>query len=234
MGRSLRSAAMLAFLVACAAFAQLPGAEEFDTSAGNLLAVLRASPGASQADDTLKPIGIVHATLPDGRDVQIAASWFHYLGDTHVRLVFDGEHSMQSAGPDDLERLHLDPEQALAQAVANMRRKYGAPQVRPLGAGVMQVDAGEPDLASSYILDRAFWLQELSEHPEGLVVSIPRRGSLLFAPAGDPSALIGLSFSATAIYMQNERSRISSALYLFKDGRWSVYQPPQHLASDDG
>ena len=28
-------------------------------------------------------------------------------------------------------------------------------------------------------------------------------------------------------HASNERSRVSSALYLFKDGRWSVFQPPQ-------
>ena len=40
-----------------------PAAEAFETSAGNLLAVLRESPGANKQDDTLRPIGKVRAVL---------------------------------------------------------------------------------------------------------------------------------------------------------------------------
>jgi hypothetical protein len=41
--------------------------------------------------------------------VEFEASWFQYLGDMHLRLVFDGQLRVQSAAPEDLERLKLSP-----------------------------------------------------------------------------------------------------------------------------
>jgi hypothetical protein len=224
MTRKLLGAAALCF--ACA-FAQGAWAQVFDTSAGNLLALLRESPGSNETEERLEPIGLVRAKLPDGREVDIDASWFRFLGDMHVRLVFDGETSMQAASPGDLERLRLTPQQALRQAVDNLRRRYGEPQALPFAGGLLQVVGTDPDLASSYFLDRAFWLDQLVRYPQGVVVSVPRRGGLLFAPADDEEALTNLRFSAAALFAAGDRVRVSSALYLFKDGRWSVYQAPQ-------
>jgi hypothetical protein len=129
-----------------------------------------------------------------------------------------------------LRRLELDTEQAIVRAVDNLRHRYGAPQVRPWSGGLMQVVGGSPDLASSYFLDRGFWNGLLQQHPEGVVVSVPQRGGLLYAPVSNEQALVNLRFSAAALYAGNDRSRVSSALYLFKDGRWSVYQAPQQVA----
>lgn len=224
----LRFTRRLCLALACAALMPAHG-QDFDTGEDNLIAVLRESPGANQQAEALLPMGPVKARLADGREVEIDACWFHYLGDMHVRLVFDGERSMQTAAPDDLRRLELDAQQAIDRAVDNLRRRYGAPQARPWSGGLMQVVGGSPDLASSYFLDRGFWNGLLLQHPEGVVVSVPQRGGLLYASASDEQALVNLRFTAAALYAGNDRSRVSSALYLFKAGRWSVYQAPQQV-----
>ena len=202
-----------------------PQTEQFELSEGNLLVVLRESPGANKQDEALSPFGPIAARLPDGRDVEFEASWFQYLGDMHLRLVFDGRQQVQSASPADLDRLALSPEQALHRAVRNLRARYGKPVAEPWAGGLMQVRCAAPDLNSSYFLDREFWQDQLRRHPQGVVAAVPRRGGLVFAPAGDEAALTSLRFSAAALYAGNERTRLSSALYLFKDGRWSVFQP---------
>ena len=107
------------------------GVETIDTGAGNLLAVLRESAGENKLDETLRPYGPLQATTPQGQRVEFETSWYHYLGDMHIRLVFDGTRTLQSASPDDLARLQLTPDEALRLAVANLRRVYGAPHVRP-------------------------------------------------------------------------------------------------------
>ena len=164
--------------------------------------------------------------------MEFEASWFQYLGDMHLRLVFDGQRQVQSAMPDDLQRLHLSPEAALAQAVDNLRRRYGAPVAEPYSGGVMQVHGSAPELDSSYFLDRGFWLDQLRGSPEGIVAAVPDRGGLVFARADDEAAIATLRFSAAALFASSDNTRISSGLYLFKDGRWSVYQPPQKVALD--
>ena len=91
----------------------------------------------------------------------------------------------------------------------------------------MQVHGRSPDLTSSYFLDREFWQGLEARHPEGLVVAVPRRGGLVYAPLSDEAAISSLRFSVAALYAGGPGARLSSALYLFKDGQWSVFQPPQ-------
>lgn len=225
MNRVLAFAAGLA--IAGAAFAVPTGEEVIDTSASNLIVVLRESAGENHPDETLLPYGRVTAQLPDGRRIDLATSWYHYIGDMHIRLVFDGGQSLQSASPNDLERLKLSPEAALDLAVANLRRVYGTPTAVPWSGGLMQVQGRAPDFASSYFLDREFWLAVQRGHPEGVVAAVPQRGGLVFASANDDDAIDTLRFSAAALYAGAGGRRLSSALYLFKDGRWSVFQPPQ-------
>jgi len=217
----------LACAVGPAAASSTDPGEEVETSASNLIVVLRESLGENKPDETLQPYGRIRAQLPDGRRIDLAMSWYQYLGDMHIRLVFDGGQSLQSAAPNDLERLRLSPEEALELAVANLRRVYGAPAAVPWTGPLKQVQGRAPDLASSYFLDREFWLAQAREHPQGIVAAVPQRGGLVFAAAGDDEALAALRFSAAALYAGAGGTRISSALYLFKDGRWSVYQPPQ-------
>jgi uncharacterized protein YtpQ (UPF0354 family) len=216
---------------ACATVASLtaaaPATEPQDTSARNLLVVLRESRGENKQDESLEPFGAVRATLADGREIELETSWYQYLGDMHIRLVFDGGQTIQSVSPDDLRRLQLTPEEALRVAIANLRRVYGAPAAQPWSGRLMQVLGGATDLNSSYFLDREFWQELQAVHPEGLVVAVPRRSGLVYAPVSDEVAVTSLRFSAAALYAGGPGARLSSALYLFKDGRWSVFQPPQ-------
>ncbi|MES2999820.1 MAG: hypothetical protein V4787_03955 [Pseudomonadota bacterium] len=214
--------------LACAVLA-LPGLagdedRKFDTSAGNLIAVLRESRGANKQDEALRPFGKVRGVLPDGREIDLDTSWFRYLGDMHIRLVFDGGETMQSASSEDLKRLHLSPDQAVSLAVSNLRRMYGLPAPQPWSGALMQVQSGSQDLNSSYFLDREFWRGLLAKHPEGIVVAVPRRGGLVYVPLSDEASVADLRFSAAALYAGGPGARLSSALYLFKDGRWSVFQ----------
>jgi len=220
------SAGLLAAAIGCAR-AETPAGGEFEASASNLLVVLRESPGANKQDETLRPFGRISARAADGREFEFEASWFQYLGDMHLRLVFDGERRVQSAVPEDLQRLHLSPEEALARAVDNLRRRYGQPVALPWSGGLMQVQGNAPELDSSYFLDREFWLEQLRHSPAGIVAAVPGRTGLVFARADDDSAVASLRFSAAALFASNDMTRISSGLYLFKDGRWSVFQPPQ-------
>jgi hypothetical protein len=211
------------FPLHCAAQAS----EAFETSARNLLVVLRESHGENKQDESLQPFGKLRATMADGREIELETSWYRYLGDMHVRLVFDGAQTLQSASPEDLSRLRLSPDEALKVAVTNLRRRYGSPAVFPWSGGLMQVQGTAPDLTSSYFLDREFWQGLQHRHPEGLVVAVPRRGGLVYAPASDDDAVDSLRFSAAALYAGGPGARLSSALYLFKDDHWSVFQSPQ-------
>ena len=224
--RALAAGLFIAMTASCAAVAPAQD-DNIELTESNLIVVLRESLGENHPDETLLPYGRVTAELPDGRRIDLATSWYHYIGDMHIRLVFDGGQSLQSAAPNDLERLRLSPEQALDVAVKNLRRVYGMPTATKWSGGLMQVQAQSTDLASSYFLDHEFWLGVQRAHPEGVVAAVPQRGGLVYAPADDDEAVDELRFSVAALYAGGGGRRVSSALYLFKNSHWSVYQPPQ-------
>lgn len=213
---------LFAFSVS-SAFAQQ--GKPFDDGASNLMVVLRETIGENQREERLIPMGKTKATLADGREVEIERAWYSYIGDMHVRFVFDTPTTMPNASPDDLKRLGLTAEAALKLAVENIRRVYGAPKVTPWN-DLMEVSGDSSDLNSSYFLDRNFWSGLLKQHPDGIVVLVAKRGSLLYSPVSDKKAVDRMRKSVVPLHSSSESLRVSSALYLFKDGKWSVFQDP--------
>ena len=196
-----------------------------DDSATNLMVVLRETTGVNKQDETLTPVGKGKVKLQDGTEFEFDPGWYAYIGDMHVRFVFDTPTSMLNATPKDLERLKQTPDMALELAVKNINRVYGEPKISPWN-DVMQVKGKSPDLDSSYFLDREFWKELLKQHPEGLVALVAKRGGLLFSPLSNQKAVDGMRKSVAYLHSSSERMRISSGLYLFKDGKWSVFQEP--------
>ena len=88
----------------------------------------------------------------------------------------------------------------------------------------MEVEGKSPDLNSSYFLDRAYWLALSKNHPEGVIVCVPKRGGLLYASLSNMQAVDALKRNVWELYASSQRLRVSSALYLFKNGKWSVFQ----------
>lgn len=206
------------------------GIGAIDTSARNLMVVLRETVGVNKTEPSLEPFGAASATLASG-PVNIDLAWFAYLGDMHVRFVFDGPTHMLNATLADLARLELTPEAALELAMQNLRRAYGAPRATPWN-GLLQIESDCPDLNSSYFLDRALWDELHAQHPEGLVAIVPKRGGLLYAPARDLGAVDKMRQAAGYLHESSEQLRVSSGVYLFHDGAWSVLQAPKPVADE--
>ncbi len=208
----------------------IPSAEaqvgQSDVSRDNLMVVVRESIGANRQDDTFKPTGRVKAKLPDGKEIEFEMASWEFIGDTHIRFVFDSPQTMRNATPQDLDKLGVrSVDEALALAMGNIKRVYGEPNTSPWEGGVFLVQGKSPDLDSSYFLDRPFWQSMLKKYPEGVVVSVPKRGGLLFAPLSDVKAVEGLKRAVASLHTSSGRLRASGALFLFKDDRWSVFQP---------
>jgi len=192
----------------------------------NLMVVLRESVGANKQDESLQPMGKAKVKLADGKEVEFEPANFAYLGDMHVRFVFDGPQTMIGATPEELKAFNLSPEQALSLAIANIKRVYGKPVASPWTGGLMQVQGKSPDVDSSYFLDREFWRELSKKHPDGIVISVAKRGGLVYAPLSDTKAVGTLRRGVAYLHSSSERLRVSSALYLFKDDRWLVFQAP--------
>jgi hypothetical protein len=218
-------AALVALFVSAPVLAQSATIPE--RTRDNVMVVVRESIGANRPNDTFTPTGKFKTKLPDGKEIELEIASWEFIGDTHTRFVFDGPQTMINATPQDLERLNIKGvEEALVLALANIKRVYGEPVAKPWEGGLMQVQGKSPDLDSSYFLDRDFWNGLLKKHPEGLVVSVAKRGGLLYAPLSDTKSVDGLKGSVARLHASSQRLRVSSALFMFKEGKWSVFQAP--------
>jgi hypothetical protein len=197
-----------------------------DVDRDNLMVVLRESIGANKKDDALKPSGIAKAKLPDGKEVELSPAWFEFIGDMHIRFVIDEPTTMRGISSEQLAALNLSPQEAVKLALANIKRVYGEPTATPWTGGLMAVKGKSPDLNSSYFLDLDFWNALLQKHPEGIVAAVPKRGGLVFTSISDVKAVEGLRKGINFLFSSSGSLRVSSALYLFKDGKWSVFQDP--------
>lgn len=188
-----------------------------NASAAGLMLILRQAPGANKPDDILAP-----ATIVNPAD----AGWFNYLGDMQLRFVFDAGTGWRDASPQDLRALGLTESQAVSLAVQNIKRLYGEPEIRRGNGGLMLIQARSADFSGSYLLDAALWQGLLAQAPGGLVVAAPKRGGLLFAPLADTKSVERLRKLIAPLHAGSGSGKLSSALYLFKDNRWTVFQAP--------
>ena len=204
----------------------IQSADASEDSIHNLMVVLRESEGSNKPDAGLIPTGAARAILADGKEVELSFAWFEFIGDMHLRFVYDSPDSMRNLTLREFEALKLTPQEAVRLAVKNVHRVYGKPTFEPWSDGVMIVEGESPDLNSSYFLDEPFWKRLLVRYPEGLVVAVPERGGLLFAPVSDRKAVERLRKSIGDLFTRSDKLRVSSAIYLYKGGRWSVMQAP--------
>ncbi|MFL6695828.1 MAG: hypothetical protein ACJ8GJ_01595 [Vitreoscilla sp.] len=185
--------------------------------------VLRERPGADKRDDSLALVAPFEVPLPGGGTASMAPAWFDLIGDLQLRLVRSTPDYVMTLHAGELAELELGLDDALAVALANLHRLHGAPVARPWH-DVQRAGSRSEDVDSAWFMDRAFWRARLAQHPDGLVAAVPRTDLLLFAPASDTAAVDSLRRGIPGLHAGAGDYRLSSALYLFRDDRWSVLQ----------
>ena len=201
-----------------------PPAPEPAIALDSLLLVLRERPGANKAEESLAPVEPFSVPMPGGAAATMAPAWFDVIGDLQLRLVRHTPDYVFTLHASELDELKLGVEDALAVALANLHRLHGAPVARPWH-NLQRVGGRTEDADSAYFMDRAFWRARLDEHPGGLVAAVPRTDLLLFAPLADTAAVDSMRRGVPGLHAGGGDYRLSSALFLFKDERWTVLQP---------
>jgi hypothetical protein len=146
-----------------------------------------------------------------------------YLGDIRLNFRFDG--SGRDALVSDLKRLGISPAQALGLAVLNHKRLHGDASFVPLSEGVYALKCPDTVVCATFFLDRRLWKQLLAKYPEGVLVAVPREGSVLFSPATDAGAGRRLREAAARMLSSAGNTRISRNLYRFGSTGWQIAGP---------
>ncbi len=203
-----------------------PPAPEPAIALDSLFLVLRERPGADKTEDSLALVEPFAVPVPGDASATMAPAWFDLIGDLQLRLVRHTPDYVFTLHAGELDELALGVEDALAVALANLHRVHGEPLARPWH-NLQRVGGRTEDADSAYFMDRAFWRARLAEHPDGLVAAVPRTDLLLFAPLADTTAVDSMRHGVPGLHAGGSDYRLSSALYLFKDDRWRVFQAPQ-------
>jgi hypothetical protein len=203
--------------------------DDKDARLAALRLILRERPGADKADDALALVEPFTTPIPGGGSVTVAPAWYDLIGDLQLRLVRETPDALLTLQVDELDDLGIGVEAAIARALANLEREVGAPRVQPWH-NLQRVGTSEEAFDSTWFLDRAFWRARLAEHPQGLVVAVPRTDALLFAPARDDAAVASMRRGIPGLHKEAGDWRLSSALYLFAEDRWRVLQGAAAIA----
>lgn len=187
---------------------------------------LRERVGANKADESFALVEPFEVEGPGGIKASMAPAWVDLVGDLQLRLVRETPGCVLTLHASELADLRLSFDEAVALALGNLHRVHGEPVVAPWH-NLQRVSGGDEDVSSAYFLDRTFWRARLAAHPDGLVIAVPRTDALLFAPLADTVAVDSMRQGVPGLHAGGgEHYRLSSALYLFKDDRWTVFQPP--------
>lgn len=188
--------------------------------------VLRERPGHNKPEESLAIVEPFEVEGDGGIKVSMAPAWYDLVGDLQLRLAYDTGDHVLTLHAEQLAEMRLTADEAIAIALDNLRRQHGEPQAAPWH-NLQRVSGRDESVSCAYFLDRAFWRARLAEHPDGLVVAVPRIDALLFAPRADEAAVASMRRGIPGLYEGGGVDyRLSSALYLFDNDRWTMLQAP--------
>lgn len=190
----------------------------------NLMLVVRTSFGANKVDQKLVQTGPLTITDNEGKEHKIELAHYEYIGDTHIRFVFDSKETMRNVTTEEFKALKLSSSEAVKIAIQNIHRDYGKPKLYKLEQGIYQIQGNSPDFDSSYFLDHSLWKNLSDQFKDTIIVAVPSRELLLFSPLKGKKSVAFLSDNVKEWFSESDTQGVSSALYSYKDGNWTVFQ----------
>ena len=145
----------------------------------------------------------------------------HFVGDLHLRYVFDDPQFMLALRARDLKRLNLKREDLPAIVVENYRRLYPKRTVvhpdRWLG---LVANGGE--LEPCTMLDGVFWQKQVQAFGGGLIAAVPSAYEVYFTPREPKQNFELLKHLAVLHYEKAGKRAVSRTVFEWVNYRWQV------------
>ena len=145
----------------------------------------------------------------------------HFVGDLHLRYVFDDPKFMIALRGHDLKRLGVAREELATLAIANFRRLYPKLTVirpEPLLGVVTQGGQLEPCV----MLDGAFWERQSASFNGELIASAPARDTVVFTTREPRQNVELLKHLAVLAYEKAGPQALSRTVFAWRYWRWEV------------
>ena len=186
-----------------------------------IVALVRAHPGVdpkSRAVQKIEPVVI----KTDAKSGQNPPIFDHFVGDLHLRYVFDDPKFTPFLHESDLKRIGLDRDELPALAVSNFRKLYPKLTVvhpdRWLG---LVTQGGE--LEPCVMLDGAFWEQQMKLFGGEVIAVVPSVSEVYFTPR-EPRANIELLKHLAILHHEKAGRRgVSRTVFVRRNFRWEVF-----------
>ena len=195
--------------------------DPFSRSKDKVVALVRASPGMNPK---LRPIQRIEAIAmkPEGGSSASDLPVFdHFVGDLHLRYVFDDPRFVQALRARDLVRLRVDRSDLPGLVVANYRKLY--PDLTVIepepGLGVI-IKGGE--LEPTVLLDADFWNDQTKRAGGPLIAAVPERDQVLFTKAEPKQNIELLKHRVVGAFEKAGKQALSNTVLAWRDGRWEV------------
>jgi hypothetical protein len=186
-----------------------------------IVALVRAHPGV---DPKVRPTQKIEPVVskPDPKSSPDNALVFdHFVGDLHLRYVFEDPQFMLAVRARDLKRLEVPREELPALVVTNFRRLYPKLTVvhpdRWLG---LVTQGGE--LEPCVMLDGAFWQRQVQAFGGELIAAVPSAHEVYFAPRLPKANIELLKHLAILHYEKAGKRGVSRTLFTWRNFRWQV------------
>ena len=186
-----------------------------------IVALVRSHPAA---DPRSRPVQKIEAAVmkADEKSAPDNALVFdHFVGDLHLRYVFDDPQFMLALRVRDLKRLQLPREELPALVVTNYRRLYPKLTVaRPDKWLGLVTQGGE--LEPCVMLDGAFWQRQMKEFGGAIIAAVPSAHEVYFAPREPRHNLELLKHLAILHYEKAQKRAVSRTVFEWRNFRWQV------------
>ena len=218
LSRLASAGAVLALAgVATRGRAQEPGSR----SRERIVALVRTQSGADpKARPTQKIEPFVMKT--ETAEAALAAPIFdHFVGDLHLRYVFDDPKFMIALRGHDLKRLDVTRDELPTLAASNFRRLYPKLTVIQPTPGLGVVTQGG-ELEPTVMLDGLFWEQQTAALGGQVIAAVPSRNEVVFTRR-EPKQNVELLKHLVMQQYENARERaLSRTVFAWRYFRWEV------------
>jgi hypothetical protein len=186
-----------------------------------IVALVRTYPGAEAKARPVQKIEPV-AMQTDSPEAASAAPVFdHFVGDLHLRYVFDDPKFMVALRGHDLKRLGVNRDALAVLAVENYRRLYPKLTViRPEPSLGVVTDGGQ--LEPCILLDGRFWERQSASFGGELIASAPARDAVVFTTREPRQNIELLKHLAVQLYEKAGSQALSRTVFAWRYWRWEV------------
>jgi hypothetical protein len=186
-----------------------------------LVALVRARPNVDPKTRPVQKIEPVELTPEPGNSADNLPIFDHFVGDLHLRYVFDDERFVQAVRGRDLARLRLDRKALPALVVENYRKLYPDLSVIQPYAGMGAVIKGG-QLEPTTLLDAEFWEEQEKRIGGALIAAVPQRDMLVFTRIEPKQNIELLKHRVVLAYDQAGERALSRTILAWRQKRWEV------------